>query len=145
MEKYVNIGDRVFDVGTGSGILSIAAARLQAGSIVASDTDAVAVQATEENARLNDVEEKIVVKQGSVDAFEGLFDLIVINILAEVIVYLLPGAVTRLAPQGHLLLAGIIAEHEHLVQEKIVELGLVVVERLNHGDWIGPHGPVQRG
>lgn len=137
MEKYVNIGDRVFDVGTGSGILSIAAARLQAGSIVASDIDAVAVQATQENALLNGVEEQIVVKQGSIDAFDGSFDLIVINILAEIIVYLLPNAVTRLAAQGHLLLAGIIAEHEHLVQEKIAELGLVVVERLNHGDWIG--------
>ncbi len=137
MENYVRAGDRVFDVGTGSGILSIAAARLQAGPIVASDIDEVAVQATLENAILNGVEDKIVVKQGSADAFDGSFDLIVINILAEIIVYLLPDAVTRLAPQGRILLAGIIAEQEHLVQAKITELGLTVIERLNRGDWIG--------
>lgn len=137
MEKYVKQGDRVFDVGTGSGILSIAAAHLQAGSIVATDIDPIAVKATQENVLLNEVQNVITVKEGSVDAFDGPFDLIVINILAEIIAGLLPDAVARLAPNGHLLLAGIIAEHESLVQEKIAEWGLRVVERLNHGDWIG--------
>lgn len=137
MERYLELGDRVFDVGAGSGILSIAAARLGAARVVASDTDAVAIEATRENAALNNLQEEIELRQGSVDAWEGPFDVIVINILAEIIALLLPQAVERLAPGGRLILAGIIAERESLVQQKLAEMGRSVVERLDHGDWIG--------
>lgn len=137
LERYLKPGDRVFDVGTGSGILSIGAARLGAGAILASDIDPVAVQATQENAALNGVQDAITAQVGSVEAFHGPFDLIMINILAEIIATLLPDAAARLAPGAHMILAGIIAERESLVQQKIAELGLHVVERLNHGDWIG--------
>ncbi len=137
MEEYLQPGDRVFDVGSGSGILSIAAVRLGAGRVAATDSDPVAVEATRENALLNGVADGIEVKVGSIDAFDGPFDLIVINILAEVIVILLPQAALRLAPNGYILLAGIIAERESLVQEVVDLLGLVVVERVEQGDWIG--------
>ncbi|MBA3532943.1 MAG: 50S ribosomal protein L11 methyltransferase, partial [Ardenticatenales bacterium] len=137
LEKYLKPGDRIFDLGTGSGILSVAAARLGAGQIVASDTDPVAVQATLENIELNQLTGQIEVKVGSVDTFDGPFDLIVVNILAEVIALLLPDALARLAPGGLILLAGIIVEREDIVQEKVAALGLVVRERLNQSDWIG--------
>ncbi len=124
-------------MGTGSGILSIAALRLGAGQVVASDLDPVAVQATRENAALNELDDQIEVRAGSVDAFDGPFDLIVINILAEVIVLLLPQANERLAPGGRLILAGIIAEREPLVREMLDLLDLRVVERQEQGDWVG--------
>lgn len=137
MERYFLAGNRFFDVGTGSGILSIAAARLQAGEIVACDTDPIAVQATRENATLNNIQNLITVKVGSINTFSGQFDLIAINILAEIIVNLLPDAVSRLAPEGHILLAGIIAEREALVQAKLKELELTVSQRLIRKDWVG--------
>lgn len=136
LERYLKAGQRVFDVGTGSGILSVAAARLGAGEIVASDTDPVAVAAAQENFTLNEVV-GIEVREGSIEAFEAPFDLIVINILAEIIALLLPAAAERLEPGGHLLLAGIIAEREPIVQEKLADLGLTVQERLTQGDWVG--------
>lgn len=137
MEQQLRPGDHVFDVGTGSGILSVAAVRLGAGRVVASDTDPVAVRATEENAALNGVQEAIEVRRGSVDAFEGPFDLIVINILAEIITMLLPDALPRLAPDGRLILAGIIVEREHLILESLQTLGLTVLARLTQSDWVG--------
>lgn len=137
MERYVRPGDRLFDVGAGSGILSIAAVRLGASPVVASDTDSVAVRATQENAALNGLQDQIQVTQGSIDAFDGPFDVIVINILAEVIFLLLPGALARLAPGGRVLLAGIIAEREEWLQERIAALNLTISERLSQGDWVG--------
>jgi ribosomal protein L11 methyltransferase len=137
MERYVHPGDRLFDVGAGSGILSIAAVRLGALPVVASDTDPVAVRATQENAALNGLQGQIQVTQGSIDAFDGPFDVIVINILAEVIFLLLPGALARLAPGGRVLLAGIIAEREEWLQERIAALNLTISERLSQGDWVG--------
>lgn len=137
MEQYLRPGDTLFDVGTGSGILSVAAVRLGASRVVASDTDAVAVRATQENAALNTLENAIEVVQGSIDAFDGPFDVIVINILAEVIFLLLPGALARLAPGGRILLAGIIAEREEWLMERINALGLTVLQRLNQSDWLG--------
>ncbi len=137
MESHLRPGDQVFDVGTGSGILSIAAVRLGAARVVASDTDPIAVRATDENAALNGLEGAIEVRVGSVEAFDGPFDLIVINILAEIIALLLPQAAARLAPGGRLLLAGIIAEREGIVQEALALAGLQVIERHEQNDWVG--------
>ena len=137
MERHLQPGDRVFDVGAGSGILSIGALRLGASSVVASDVDPVAVRATRQNAALNGLGDQIEVREGSVDAFAEPFDVLVINILAEVIVGLLEDARERLAPGGRLLLAGIIAEREPLVLDRLAELGLQVAAREVDGDWVG--------
>lgn len=137
MEKYLQKGDSVFDVGAGSGVLSIGAVRLEAGSVVACDLDPVAVAATKENAERNGMLDAIETVEGSIEAFPGPFDTILMNILAEIIVKLLPDTVTRLKADGTLLLSGIITERESIINEALAANHLVIVERLLIGDWLG--------
>jgi ribosomal protein L11 methyltransferase len=137
METYLHSGDSVFDVGAGSGVLSIGAVQLGAGRVVACDLDPVAVAATKENAERNGMLDAIEMVQGSIESFPGPFDTILMNILAEIIVTLLPDTVTRLKPDGTLLLSGIIMEREGIINEALAANHLVVVERLVMGDWLG--------
>jgi ribosomal protein L11 methyltransferase len=137
MEKYLNPGDAVFDVGAGSGVLSIGAVRLNAGTVVACDLDPVAVAATKENAERNGMLDAIEMVLGSIESFPGPFDTILMNILAEIIVKLLPDTVTRLKPDGTLLLSGIITEREAIINDALAENNLTIVERLIIGDWLG--------
>ncbi len=86
LEKTVQPGDTVIDVGTGSGVLSIAAAKLGASSVQAYDLDPVAVESAEMNVRLNKTDDIVSVGQNSLlEGIEGPVDLIVANLLAEII------------------------------------------------------------
>jgi ribosomal protein L11 methyltransferase len=148
LEEVGCSGQRVLDVGCGSGILSIAAARLGAATVDAFDIDPIAVRAAEENAALNDLPVAIhtFVSAGPDD---GLFwsppdgprptwDVILVNILPHVIQMLLEaGLHTCLAPGGWMILAGIIEEREPEVLASLAGHGLTVVRRLAEGDWIG--------
>ena len=84
--KTVQPGDTIIDVGTGSGVLSIAAAKLGASSVQAYDLDPVAVESAEMNVRLNKTDDIVSVGQNSLlEGIEGPVDLIVANLLAEII------------------------------------------------------------
>ena len=157
LEDCAQPGQRVLDVGTGSGILSIAAARLGAGSIVAIDIDDLALQVARENIARNGVQASISlskasltppttcdwpVPNGRVEVFNadgqwsGAFDLIVMNILAEVIAGSAKELARCLAPDGTFILAGIIQAREALVREALAEAGLDVRRRLVQKDWV---------
>ncbi|MDU7114631.1 MAG: 50S ribosomal protein L11 methyltransferase, partial [Peptoniphilus harei] len=87
LEKYVNEGDEIFDIGCGSGILAIAALKLGAKRALAIDIDEKCIDASHENAKLNEVEDKMEIKKGNLlDVVKGRADLIVSNIIAEIIV-----------------------------------------------------------
>lgn len=148
LEGTMRPGLRVLDAGCGSGILSIAAARLGASHVDAFDIDPIAVRATEENFALNDrpTSLHVFVSAGPdesafwrpADRPRPTWDVIVINILPHVIVTLLDAGIhTYLAPAGRLILAGIITEREGDVRAALAEHGLNVVQRLVDGDWVG--------
>ncbi len=143
MEDRVRPGEPFFDVGCGSGILAIAAARLGARPVLALDIDPQALEETRANARLNRVTEAVVPVLGSVEQLGSLQGLpsrapvVVANILAEVLVELLQqGLADRVVPGGVLVLSGILAEREDLVRSQAEARGLVLDERLQEGDWV---------
>jgi ribosomal protein L11 methyltransferase len=122
-------GATVLDVGTGSGLLAIAAHKLGARRVAASDNDPVAVEVARENARRNGA--ALELTGAAVDEIAGTFDVVVANILANVLVELAPALAARVAPGGVLLLSGILGPQEEEVRRAHVEAGL---QALGDGD-----------
>ncbi len=136
-ERVVSPGAWVADIGTGSGILSIASVLLGATHVEAVDLDPNAVEATTRNAQLNGVESRIVVRAGSVEAIpERGYDVILANIIAPVIAALMPALVGLMRGSGVLLVAGIILDREHLVHDAIALQPLHVAARFTQDDWV---------
>jgi ribosomal protein L11 methyltransferase len=129
-------GVRVLDVGCGSGILSIAAARLGAARVVAVDVDPIAVDATTANARRNRLARVIRAREGSVPTGEGPFDLVLANLIASLLVSLADGLVADLRPGGTLLASGIFANREAEVEAAYRARGMAVERRRAEGDWV---------
>jgi ribosomal protein L11 methyltransferase len=145
LEEVVRPGDTVLDLGTGSGVLALVAAKLGAGSILATDIDTLAVRVANENAALNGITvgDALRIEHGSVPAGKpGDFQVIVANILAEVLVGLFAGQygdpplAEPLAPGGHLILSGILSERAEIVVAAAEHHGLRIVDRKTEGDWV---------
>jgi ribosomal protein L11 methyltransferase len=129
----------VLDVGTGSGILAIAAARLGASCVLAFDTDPLAVRVARENVALNQVESVVRVQARTAETSNlqaPLWDLVVANILAETIIDLGPALAASLSPGGILVTSGIIAELADAVLASLHQNGLALVERRDDGEWV---------
>ncbi len=137
LERYLRPGETVLDVGTGSGILAIAAIKLGAGHVVATDIDADAVRTADENARLNGVRQKIDLSVGSVPT-AGVYPLVMANILADVIADLLlhQALAQRVAAEGILLLSGIIHQRRPTVELALRARGMEVFDAVADGDWV---------
>jgi ribosomal protein L11 methyltransferase len=136
IERYWR-GGRMLDVGTGTGILAIAAAKLAPGSrISAIDIDPLAVEAARENGAINRVEGALEISEGEPRAFrEGAFDVVVANLTAEVIADLFDDLAACLAPSGSMILSGILTTLRPDVEARAAEAGLKVVERREAGEW----------
>jgi ribosomal protein L11 methyltransferase len=126
-------GASVFDVGTGSGLLAIAAAKLGAGRVVGSDDDPVALRVARENAERNGVE--IELSQAGVGQVRGPFDLVVANILANTLVALAPQVAAQVAPGGTLFLSGILAQQQGEVRAAYRARGLRPAQGRREGEW----------
>lgn len=135
IEKYFR-GGSFLDVGTGTGILSIAAALLWPDArIEACDTDADAVEIARENARLNHVADRISFRAGTVDEGTASADVTCANLTADVIVPLLPGLIS--ATCGRLILSGILDSQTELVRASLQELGIAQEHELAaKGEWV---------
>ena len=130
-------GQRIFDVGTGSGILSIAALKLGAEFVRAVDVDDVAVRVAIENFELNGVMSQVKTAVGSADNAGGeQWPLVVANILAHILIDIMPGLTAAVAPGGTLILSGMIAEQEADVRASAENHGLRVVGRRQEEDWV---------
>ncbi len=137
LEKYIKQGCSVLDVGTGAGILAIAAAKLGASNVLALDIDDVAITVAKQNIEQNDVEDRVDAKNGSPDNMVlGRYDIIVMNIVAEVIVNLIPCLSKTLKEQGLLIVAGIIPDRIGMIEEAFIKEGMAVVETLRDENWI---------
>lgn len=140
LESRVQPNAHVLDLGCGSGILAIAAARLGAGRVLALDNDPVAVTATRQNIALNPAVASICARAGSLadlrDADER-FDLVVVNILAHVIIrFCDEGLAATLRPGGHGIFSGIISDQADEVENALQRVGLEPVTRLQQDDWV---------
>ncbi len=155
LEQLVQPGMRVLDVGTGSGILALAAAKLGAASVLALDVSTVAVEAAQANTRANHLEDRVTVQLGTLLAGsatvpvsdspegaaaptiapDGSYDLVVANIIARVIAELAPALVAALAPGGILIASGIIDERLPMAEDALRATGLQNLQRVQEGDW----------
>lgn len=137
LEDAVEPGMSVLDMGTGSGILAIAAAHLGAARVEALDSDEVAVRVASENVLVNGFRGVIQVKRGSLPEVSGAYHLIVINILARVILDMLAaGLASHLHPGGHIIAAGILETQADEVKRSLRTGGLQVVSELKEKDWV---------
>ncbi|CAH0192119.1 50S ribosomal protein L11 methyltransferase [Peribacillus simplex] len=137
LERTVRPGDLVVDVGTGSGVLSIAAALLDAKRIQSLDLDEVAVQSAIQNVELNNVQDKVTVSQGNLlDGVNEQADIVVANILAEVIMRFTDDVAKVVKPGGHFIASGIIQTKKQDVKDAIIASGFTVEETILMEDWV---------
>lgn len=145
LKKFVTEDTQLLDVGTGSGILSIAALKLGAKHAVGTDLDPCAITATKENLEANDIPE------GSMDVMIGniiddkavqdavgyeKYDIVVANILADVLIPLTPVILHQMKSGGIYITSGIIDEKEKDVVEAVKAAGLEIVEVTHQNDWV---------
>jgi len=135
LEETVRPGASVLDLGAGSGVLALAAARLGASSVLALDNDPQAAQAARENVRLNDLEAVVRVEEGTLEGARGPFDVITANISPSVIIELAGAMAEALKPGGALIVGGFSEERAGAVAAALTAAGLTVERTLSDGDW----------
>lgn len=134
IEKHFR-GGSFLDVGTGTGILAIAAAKMFASArIEACDTDSEAIEIAKDNARLNEAAGRIEFRVGSVGVQTASADLVCANLTAPVIVELLPSLLG--ATCSRLVLSGILDTQAEMVRARVGELGATVIEMDQDGEWV---------
>ncbi len=140
MQDELKGGERLLDVGTGSGILSICASKLGAASCNAYDIDPVAVKVARDNA-LADGCHNITVGVSDllrgVDLSEGKYDFCVANIVADIIIRMLPDVKTYMKTGAPLILSGIIGERAAEVRDAVIRNGFTVEKEITENDWVG--------
>lgn len=136
LEDIVQPGTEVFDLGTGSGILAIAAAKLGA-EVQAVDLDPVAVRVAQENVDINGVSTNVQVLRGDLGSvITGQADLVVANIIADIIIALLGDLRRLLRPGGEFIASGIIEARSSEVEAALMKSGLEIVERREDSGWV---------
>lgn len=135
LERYVKEDSTVFDVGCGSGILAIAAAKLGSKLAVGVDLDPVAVESSIENVKYNNLDNIEILYGNLVEVIDGKADIVVANILAEIICILADDVKRVIKEGGIFITSGIIHDRVDMVCEKLEVTGFEVVEKNKDGEW----------
>ncbi len=137
LERTIQEGDLVVDVGTGSGVLSIASALLGAKHIQALDLDEVAVESAKMNVKLNKVQDLVDVSQGNLlDGVDEQADVVVANILAEIIMRFTDDVGKVVKTGGYFIASGIIQPKKEDVKNAIIASGFTIEETIQMEDWV---------
>ena len=139
LEHHLRGGERVLDVGTGSGILAICARKLGAASCAAYDIDPVAVRVARDNCRENscpEIEVGVSDLLRGVSLSDGRFDLCLANIVAEILCRMAPDLGRYLTPHATVIVSGIVADKAPLVEDAMTGAGFTRVDELAEHDWI---------
>ena len=138
MERTITPNSFVLDVGTGTGILAIAAIKLGSRRSVGIDIDEWSYENAKENAGRNACEDRVEILSGSMDAVgEAGFDFILANITRNVIAELLPSMIEKIAQNGMFLFSGLLAEDQSIIEKLLREKGYRVVSVDRENEWIG--------
>lgn len=162
LESAIDGGERIIDVGTGSGVLAIGAMKLGADKVLALDLDPVAVKCAKENIELNGYENEVEVRlsdllgvlresegeQRQADGVKPPVDLVVANILAEIILLFIADVMDVLKPGGLYIASGIFKNKEEAVEAGLLAAGFEIVDVLRQEDWVAfvagkPKGEVE--
>ena len=136
IEKNLKAGDRVIDIGSGSGILSMAAVLLGAEKATGVDLDPVAVRVALENVELNNLQDKIDILHGNLtDVIREKADIVVANIMADIILILLEDVREFIKDDGLFISSGIIQEKRAAVEARLLEKNFSIVEVETKGEW----------
>lgn len=136
LEKKVKKDTTVFDIGTGSGILSIAAAKLGAKHVVGVDLDPVAVESAKKNLEFNKVNNIEILYGDLMEVVEGKADIVVANILADIIMFLSEGVRAFIEDGGYFIASGILNTQRDKVTDKLKALDFKIEEVMEDGEWI---------
>nr|WP_239584584.1 50S ribosomal protein L11 methyltransferase [Kurthia huakuii] len=137
LEKHVQQGMYVTDVGTGSGVLAIGASMLGANHVHALDLDPIAVRSAKENIALNKIGGTIDVVEGDLlDTVKEPADIVVANILAEIIMTFTDDAYTVVKPGGLFITSGIIETKKEDVKQSLTNAGFIIDEVMMMEDWV---------
>ena len=136
IEKYMHGGYKVLDVGSGSGILSIAAAKLGASDVLGIDIDEDAVRVSNENYELNKVSDRAKAIVGDLTAgVDYKANIVVANLLADIVMRLSKDAKRHLGEKGIFITSGILTEKSEAVEKCMIECGFEIVEKAILGEW----------
>ncbi|WP_312651071.1 50S ribosomal protein L11 methyltransferase [Proteiniclasticum sp.] len=136
IEDYMKQDTRVFDIGTGSGILAIGASKLGAKDVVGVDLDIVAVDSAKENVGYNKLDNVEILHGNLMDVVHGTADIIVANIIAEIILVLIDDVKKMINENGVFISSGIIREKEAMVTQALLEKGFSIIEVRREGEWV---------
>jgi ribosomal protein L11 methyltransferase len=138
LEKVVQENDRVLDIGTGTGILAIAAVRLGASLAIGVDNDEWSFDNAQENVALNDVASHVTIRSGSIGSVpETDFNIVMTNIHYSVIVEMMEELLDHTADRGHILISGVMESDEKNLQQILGAGGCTIDGVLHEAEWIG--------
>lgn len=138
LEGIVHTGDNVLDIGTGTGVLAIAALKLGAGKALGFDFDMLAVESAQDNAVLNGVQERFEVREGTIEAIGDIgFQVIALNMISSRLTPIIPQVLAKLAVNGSLILSGILKTEREMMLGIMEGAGFRLADEAAENDWWG--------